>query len=191
MYELTRNELSKSKGGLNPLYWKKEKYKDEQSGRTTLRVVPGSGPTLYSKLIYAKKHDKFLTNFYDLNDEPIDARDLMGKHCHATGAVKIESVFIGSRISLQIKLYEAVVEPCGKGMKRLLRPQASSKVLAAKVGNESINDMLNTSNNDDDNDDDDDDDGSLNSDMEDEQPSIKPQPVKKIVKRVVRKVVKK
>ncbi len=134
MFELTRGDLTKNKGGLNPLYWKKEKHKDEKSGKTVLRVVPGRGPTLYAKLIYSKKHDKFLTQFFDTNDEPIEARTLMGKHCYSNGAVKIESIFIGSRISLQVKLYEAVVEPSKLGMKRLLaRPKAKSKVLAAKV----------------------------------------------------------
>lgn len=181
MYELTRTDLTKSKGGLNPLYWKKEKHKDEATGRTVLRVVPGSGPTLYSKLIYAKKHDKFVTNFYDINDEQIDARDLMGKHCYATGAVKLESIFIGSRISLQIKLYEGVVEPVGKGMKRLLRPQASSKVLASKTGQDSVSDMMGSSIQDDD-----DDEGSLNGDVEEE--VVEPPVVKKTIKKVVRKV---
>jgi hypothetical protein len=57
----------------------------------------------------------------------------MGKHCYTNAAVKIESIFIGAKISLQVKLYEAVVEPSKMGMKRLLaRPKASSKVLAAK-----------------------------------------------------------
>jgi hypothetical protein len=133
MFELSRSDLNKSKGGLNPLYWKKEKIKDEKSGKTVLRRVAGRGPTLYAKLIYSKKNDKFLSQFFNLNDEPLEARDLMGKHCYTNAAVKIESIFIGAKISLQVKLYEAVVEPSKMGMKRLLaRPKASSKVLAVK-----------------------------------------------------------
>ena len=62
MFDLTRADLTKSKGGLNPLYWKKEKYTNAK-GKTELRVVPGSGPTLYTKLIFSKKHNKFLSQF--------------------------------------------------------------------------------------------------------------------------------
>ena len=137
MFDLTRADLTKSKGGLNPLYWKKEKFTDDK-GKTVLRNVPGKGPTLYAKLIYSKKQDKFLTQFFDNNDSVIDARQLMGKHCYAKGAVKIESIFVGAKISLQVKLYEAVVEPSKMGMKRLLaRPKARSKVLAAQNENKS------------------------------------------------------
>jgi len=129
MFDLTRTDLTKAKGGLNPLYWKKEKHTNEK-GKIILRVVPGSGPTLYTKLIYSKKHNKFLSQFFDMNDEPIDALSLMGKYCYTNAAVKIESIFIGSKISLQIKLYEAVIEPTSAGMKRLLtRPKADSTVV--------------------------------------------------------------
>ena len=123
MFDLTHSELNKTKGGLNPLYWKKEKYTNEK-GKTEMRNVPNSGPTLYTKLIFSKKNDKFLTHFFDNNDEPINALDLMGKFCYAKAAIKIESIFIGSKISLQVKLYEAVVEPITNGMKRLIRPTA-------------------------------------------------------------------
>ena len=119
-FELERNDLTKSKGGLNPLYWKTEKVVDKKSGKTILRRVPGRGPTLYVKLVFSKKQDKFLTQFYDLDGESVEADTLMDKHCYAKSAVKIESIFVGSRISLQIKLYEAMVEPSKSGMKRLL-----------------------------------------------------------------------
>lgn len=129
MFDLTKTDLTKTKGGLNPLYWKREKFTNSQ-GKTVLRVVPDTGPTLYTKLIYSKKNEKFLSQFFDTNDEPIDALSLMGKYCFTKAAIKIESIFIGSKISLQVKLYEAVIEPANSGMKRLLaRPKANSKVL--------------------------------------------------------------
>ena len=128
-FELERSELTKSKGGLNPLYWKKEKVVSEKTGKTVIRRIPDRGPTLYAKLIYYKKQDKFLTQFYDLDGESVEVNTLMGKHCYAKCAVKIESIFIGSRISLQVKLYEAMVEPSKMGMKRLLpRPNTNSEV---------------------------------------------------------------
>lgn len=134
-YELTRTELTRSKGGLNPIYRKKERVKDEKTGQMVLRDVPGQGPTLYTKLIYSKKNNKFLTHFFNIKDEPLDAMELMGKYCHVNAAIKIESIFIGGtgKISLQVKLYEAVVELSNAGPKKLLsRPPANSKVLMAK-----------------------------------------------------------
>ena len=194
MFELTREDLTKTKGGLNPLYWKKEKFKDEKTGKTVLRRIPNRGPTLYAKLIYSKKHDKFLTQFFDQSDNPIEARDLMGKHCYTNGAVKIESIFIGARISLQVKLYEAVVEPNKMGMKRLLaRPKASSKVLAAKAESKTATAVMGDEDSDDDNSS-----GSLvGSDGEDDAPrssdgnmktesSTKSSPKKAVVRRVKR-----
>jgi len=186
LFDLTRGDLTKAKGGLSPLYIKKEKYTDEK-GKTVLRNVPGKGPTLYAKLIYSKKQDKFLTQFFDTNDNIIEARDLMGKHCYAKAAVKIESIFVGAKISLQVKLYEAVAEPTKMGMKRLLaRPKARSKVLAAQ------NDIKTASSAMDDDDDDkppqDEDTGSLigSGDEAAEQQIKKPSPKKTVVRKVKR-----
>lgn len=186
MFELSRADLTKSKGGLNPLYWKKEKHTNEQ-GKTVMRVVPGSGPTLYTKLIFSKKNDKFLSQFFDINDEPLNALDLMGKYCYTNAAIKIESIFIGSRISLQVKLYEAVVEPTATGMRRLLaRPKThQSKVL------EHNKNVTTTPFGEDDNDVFDNDTGSL-AGSDDEQETALVSPKKPVTKRkVVKKVVKK
>jgi hypothetical protein len=189
MFELTRSDLTKSKGGLNPLYWKKEKFTNEK-GKTVLRPVPGTGPTLYTKLIFSKKTGKFLSQFFDQNDEPLNAMDLMGKYCYSQAAIKIESIFIGSKISLQVKLYESVVEPTSTGMKRLLaRPKARSKVLEHKACS-SATPM------DDDDDDYDDDTGSIGGSDDDDDVTDKPKEkvesvVKKKVVRKVRKVVRK
>jgi hypothetical protein len=182
MFELSKADLTKSKGGLNPLYWKKEKHTNDK-GKTVMRVVPGTGPTIYTKLIFSKKNDKFLSQFFDLNDEPMNPLDLMGKYCYTNAAVKIESIFIGSRISLQVKLYEAVVEPSASGMKRLLaRPKANSKVL------EHQNNMISSSNNLESNDQEDN--GSLvGSDIEDNDVVSSP-PKQSATKKVVRRVKK-
>lgn len=137
-FDLTEGELRKTKGGLNPLYWPREKYIDPVTKKAELRVIDGKGPTLYAKLIHFKKNNKFLTTFYDTKDNLMDpfsliTTDMQKNYCHATCAIKIESIFIGAKtISLQVKLYEAVVEPSENGMKRLLpRPEPQSKVLAA------------------------------------------------------------
>lgn len=123
-YELELTDLRK----FNPLYYKKERGK----------IVEGTGPTLYSKLIVSKKHNKIVTMFFDKNNKPIDALDLLGKYCYVRGAVKIESIFIGNKISLQVKLYEAEAEMVQTGMRSLLsRPTANPRVL--KCGGSTVN----------------------------------------------------
>ena len=193
MFELRREDLTKSKGGLDPIYWKKEKHTNA-AGRTVLRRVPGSGPTLYCKLIHSKKSGKFLSQFFDSNDEPIDPMTLMGKFSFVQAAIKYESIFIGAnnRISLQIKLYEAVVRPAATGMKRLLGPPKShSKVLEHKAS-VAGGPPLNEEDDDDEDDDGEDDDGSLQGDSSDDEvkvPDKTPSP-KKVVRRVVKRVAK-
>ena len=117
-YDLTIQDLKK----LNPLYYKREKGK----------IVDGSGPTLYAKLIVSKKQNKIVTIFYDSNGEDVDPLSLVGKYCNVKAAVKIESIFIGNKISMQIKLYECEVKLAETGMKKLLkRPTSQTTVLAS------------------------------------------------------------
>jgi|TARA_B110000259_G_C13940680_1_gene372639 hypothetical protein len=178
LFELQRSDLTKAKGGLNPMYWRKETVKDEETGKKILKNVEGQGPTLYTKLIFSKKNDKFLTDFFDSSDQPINATDLMGKYCYANAAVKVESIFMSGtgKLSLQIKLYEAVVELMKTGKQRLLaRPRATSKVLAAKSTDNTSN-LLE--------DDGDESEGSLVDEQE-----IPAVPVKKTIRRV-KKVTK-
>ena len=99
----------------NPIFWKRDK---------TGKIEAGTGPTLYPKLINTKRNgvERIMTIFYDTqtNDE-INPLDVLGKFCQVTSAIKIESVFIGTRISLQIKLWEAEVTLQTPGVKSLLR----------------------------------------------------------------------
>jgi len=121
-YELSEADLKK----FNPLYWKKDKGK----------VVEGTGPTLYAKLIASKKHNKIMSMFFTSDGESIDPMLLLGKYCYAKAAVKIESIFIGTKISLQVKLYEAEVEIMDGGMKSLMpRPKASGRLMTGNSTN--------------------------------------------------------
>lgn len=172
-YDLERSDLKK----FNPLYWKKEKK--VVNGKAQLVVADGTGPTLYSKLIYSKKNEKFVTKFFDKDDQPIDPLELIGKYCYTTSAVKIESIFIGNKISLQVKLYEAVIEPVQTGMKRLLRPKAQSTLIQASRTADAPVSAVSAM------DDDDDDDGSI--EMEEEAPPVATKVVKRVVKRIVKK----
>ena len=185
-FDLRRDDLTRTKGGLNPLYWKRETTTNSK-GKKESTIVPGTGPTLYTKLIFSKKNNKFLSQFFDKSDKPLDPLTLMSKFSYATCAVKIESIFIGSKISLQVKLYEAVVEPTSTGPKRLLRPEPQSKVLAYnKTENQSASAVLA--------DDDSSETGSISdNDDAEETKSAKPEPKKPVrkVKKVVRRAVAK
>ena len=98
-YELEENDLKK----LNPIYRKKEKDV----------VVETASPVLYAKLIVKKDKDgnKIITVFFDEDSgESINALDLLGKACYVRSAIKFESIFIGNKISIQIKLLECDVK---------------------------------------------------------------------------------
>jgi hypothetical protein len=191
LFELTINDFKKTKGGLNPLYWQREPAME--NGKRVMRVVPGTGPTLYPKLIFSKKNEKFVSQFFDPSDREINPIDLIGKYCYVNAAIKIESIFIGARICLQVKVYEAVVEVAQTGMKRLLaRPVVmKSKLLNEGVANHTpisqvATQSFTTTQNDDT--------GSLNGDEEDDDvkpPAPQPTPVNQDENKIIRKVVKK
>ena len=111
-YELESADLKK----LNPLYYKKDKGK----------IVEGTGPTLYAKVMQNKKNDVITTPFCDENGRDIDPLSILGKRCYATAAIKFEGIFIGARISLQVKVYEAKIKLIDSAPKRFLQSQMSS-----------------------------------------------------------------
>lgn len=120
-YDLAMSDLKK----FNPLYWKKDKGK----------IVDGTGPTLYAKLIVSKKQNKIVSMFYDGNGDEVDPLSLLGKYCYSKAAVKIESIFIGNKMSLQVKLYECEVRLMDTGMKRMMkkRPEGQKRVLVSNT----------------------------------------------------------
>lgn len=110
-YDLEMNDLKK----FNPLYYKMEKGK----------IVDGKGPMLYIKTLSSKKPEgiKIHTIFTDeTTNEVIDPMDLMNKRCYAQGAIKFESIFVGNKISLQVKLFEARVKVIDTAFRSLLNP---------------------------------------------------------------------
>ena len=107
-YELVEADLRK----FNPIYYKREKGK----------IVEGSSPVLYAKVLQNKKTNAITSIFYDQNGRDIDPMTLLNKQCHVTALIKFECIFIGSKVSLQIKLQEAEVTLKESGVKRLMRP---------------------------------------------------------------------
>lgn len=113
-YDLDRAELKK----FNPLYWKKDKGK----------IVEGTGPMLYGKLMVSKKkkdelgRDTIVTVMMDsATGADLTVEDVTGKYFSvAPACVKVESIYIGARISLQVKISEFIVVFQSTGSRRLL-----------------------------------------------------------------------
>lgn len=175
-YDLSMNDLKK----FNPLYWKRDKG----------RIVEGTGPTLYAKLIASKKHEKILSMFFNMDGESIDPLSLLGKYCYVKAAIKVESIFIGNKISLQVKLYEAEVSLIDGGMKPLMsRPKNSGRMLSSAAASSSEQKLADNSDVEEDNDKGG---GSLqNSDAEDDDKPKASAKAPPTVKRVIKKVVSK
>jgi hypothetical protein len=81
---------------------------------------------LYCKVLLNKKENKINTIFVDEeSNREIDPFSILNKPCSVTAAIKFESIFIGNKISLQVKLYEVVVRQTSQNsMRGLLRPNA-------------------------------------------------------------------
>jgi hypothetical protein len=94
-----------------PLWYKKEDGE----------IVQGRGPMLYPKLM-CDKNLKVYTSIYDKNENPVDPAELIGQKCLVRAGIKIDSVFIGSKNSLQVKVMELEVELQGNQRQRLLAP---------------------------------------------------------------------
>lgn len=106
-YDLETSDLKK----LNPLYWKRDKGV----------IVPGKGPTIYLKLIENKKTEKILTCFTDEQGNAIDPLTLVNKQCTIIdGVIDIESIFVGNKISIQMKLYEVSIKKKDNEKKRFI-----------------------------------------------------------------------
>ena len=165
-YDLERSELKK----LDPIYQKREKGK----------IVEGKGPALYPKLLISKKNgdikiQTFFTNA--ITGEDVDPLTLNKKYMHTTSGIKIESIFVGNKISLQVKVYECLFEPVDTGMRRLL---SKPKPKAVHTPVPSPSDVEEDDNEEDDN-------GSLNGEEEEEEEQEEEEEVKPEPEPVVKK----
>ena len=105
--------------------------------------------------------------------------DLIGKRCNATAAIKIDNIYVGRDVRLQIKILEAEVAVQSSGAQSYLRPQTSNRLLSIAPTTASPADMMNDS--------DDDGNGSLDDGSDDEAVL----PVKKTIKVPRKRRVKK
>lgn len=123
MYELDFSDLKK----FNPLYWKTEKGK----------IVEEKGPTLYAKCLYNKKEQKINTLFVneDLNCN-VNPLSILGKQCFVKFALRVESIFFGTKIALQVKLHEVSFRPKETILRSLLNPDAVIKDVDSNLSEE-------------------------------------------------------
>jgi hypothetical protein len=104
-YDLVESDLRR----FSPLWYKKEDGE----------VVQGRGPMLYPKLMCNKNLDIY-TVIADTKGNDIEPSTLIGQKCSVRACIKIESVFIGSKISLQVKVLELEVQQQGNQRQRLI-----------------------------------------------------------------------
>ena len=161
-YELERAELKK----LDPIYQKREKGK----------IVEGKGPSLYPKLLISKKNgDMKIQTFFTnaATGEDVDPILLSKKYLHATCGIKIESIFVGTKISLQIKVYECLFEPVDTGMKRLFSVSKPVSKPASTYENEEEEEE------EEDEEEEEEEEGSIKDEEEEEEEEEEPEPVVK------------
>lgn len=102
---------------LNPLYYKIEKGE----------IMRDHAPLLYTKLNIFRHDDtlQIRTLFTDEQTKaPLDPLTLANRRCIIQGAIRIESIIVGSkgRPKFQVKLFEARVKFLDSGFKSLLDP---------------------------------------------------------------------
>ena len=113
---------------LSPVYWKK----DENTGK-----LSEYGPSIFPKVLAYPRKDgsgyDFGTEFFDNDtDMPIDPLLVKGK-CLIRAVLKIDSIFIGSKISLRLKIVEGGVTMLADSNKpgRLLASKRTSPAVKA------------------------------------------------------------
>jgi hypothetical protein len=116
-YDLVESDLRK----FSPLWYKKEDGE----------VVQGRGPMLYPKLM-CNKDLQIYTDVADQNGNDVDPLSLLNQKCTVRACVKIESIFIGSKISLQVKVIELEVYQQSNQKQRLICKQPSETVVIEK-----------------------------------------------------------
>ena len=90
------------------------------------KIVEEKGPTLYAKCLYDRRSEKINTIFTNLETkEIVNPQSIIGKRCYVSFALKIEGIYIGNKISLQVKLHEVLFRLQETGIKSLLCPEAT------------------------------------------------------------------
>lgn len=126
------------------------------------------GPKLYPKVMYNQSKDEFITVFVDDTDELIeDPKLILDKRCKIKVALRFESIFIGSKLALQVRVNDAAIAnwiEAYKPRSMILKKKPAVVRKPPKEESDSDSSQLNTD----------------DSDEEEEEPK----PVKRVVKTV-------
>jgi hypothetical protein len=175
-YDLELGDLKK----FNPMYYKREKGK----------IVEDYAPRLYPKLLESHKTG-VMTVFSDATTgDDLEFEQVKKQKCNVEAAIWLESIYVGTKLSLQQKVTEADVELQQREKKRLLRPNAQPRHVNMPVKTEEpveqkVEEKVEQQVEEDDGSLDGSEDGDGSGSESEEEPPPKPEPVKK--KRVVRK----
>lgn len=98
---LKKTEFKKLKGHIDTmkgLSWKGSEVGD------------ADGPKLYPKIMFNQKKEEFITVFIDETDDIIeDPNTILDKRGKVKVALRFESIFIGSKVALQVKVNDVLI----------------------------------------------------------------------------------
>lgn len=98
---LKKTEFKKLKGQIDSmkgLSWKRNEIGDSD------------GPKLYPKIMFNQKKEEFITVFIDETDDIIeDPKTILDKRGKVKVALRFESVFIGSKVALQVRVNDVLI----------------------------------------------------------------------------------
>lgn len=98
---LKKSEFKKLKGQIDSmkgLSWKANEVGD------------ADGPKLYPKIMFNQKKEEFITVFMDENDEIVeDPKTILDKRGKIKVALRFESIFIGSKVALQVRVNDVLI----------------------------------------------------------------------------------
>lgn len=134
---------------LNPIYIKKDKGVP----------VPGKSPMLYPKIKHKNSNNtiSFSTIFNENNDKyttdasvpivDVNPISIIGSRMHCKAKLHIESIFIGSRVSIQLKLSQVLYELVDQTMPIRIAPfgtSSSSAQVQQTTNDQQYTDMKNS-----------------------------------------------
>lgn len=73
-------------------------------------IGDADGPKLYPKIMFNQKKEEFITVFMDESDDIIeDPKTILDKRGRIRAALRFESIFVGSKVALQVRVNDVLV----------------------------------------------------------------------------------
>ena len=111
-YDLELSDMKR----LNPFHWKTDKGQIVDETR---------GPTFYGKCLFDRQSHKINTIFVnEATKQFVNPKKLIKKHMYISFVLRVEGVFIGNRLSLQMRITEVLYREKENNRKSLLCPEA-------------------------------------------------------------------